>query len=174
MTPLDLLRQRGADTLEHPGGTLLAHLERVSERLDSYGAPPDLVAAGLLHAAYSTDAFDQALLTLDERPLLVSLIGPGAEELVYRYAATDRVPFFRQLGQPLVVWTDRFTKRGVTLDPPDVAPLVELTVANELDILEHLAVEPSGTLRALLTRARPHMSEAAWADVTRSLDPQLR
>ena len=171
MTPLELLKLRGAAEIEHPGGTLLGHLQRVAAKLKSYGAPAPLQAAGLMHAAYSTDGFDTALLTLDERPLLESVIGADAEELVYRYGATDRVPFYRQLGQPLVVWTDRFTRSGITLDPADVAPLVELTVANELDVLEHLDVAPNDALRDLLTRARPVMSVAAWADITRTLDP---
>jgi hypothetical protein len=108
-------------------------------------------------------------MTRDERPALASVIGDAAEQLVYRYAATDRVAFYRQLGQPLVVWTDRFTRSGVTFDPSDVAPLVELTVANELDVLEHLDVAPSEALRELFTRARPAMSTAAWTDLSRVL-----
>jgi hypothetical protein len=167
---LELLQQRGAGAIEHPGGTLLGHLVRVEQRLRSYGASQDLLLAGLTHAAYSTDGFDTALLHVTERQLLEAAIGPDAEELVYRYGATDRVPFYRQLGQPLVVWTDRFTNSGLTFDPADVAPLVELTVANELDVLEHLDVTPSDALRDLFTRARPAMSAGAWADVTRTLD----
>jgi hypothetical protein len=168
---LELLQRRGAGAIEHPGGTLLAHLVRVSERLRAYGASEDLQLAGLMHAAYSTDGFDTALLTRDERPLLVDVIGEAAETIVYRYAATDRLPFYRQLGQPLVVWTDRFTRSGITFDPTDVAPLVELTVANELDVLEHLEVPPNEALRDLFARARPAMSTRAWADVTRTLEP---
>lgn len=169
---LELLKQRGADAIEHPGGTLLSHLVRVEERLTAYGAPEDLRLAGLTHAAYGTDGFATALLTLDERPLLVEAIGPGAEMIVYRYAATDRTAFYRQLGQPLVVWSDRFTKAGVTLDPPEVQVILDLTVANELDVLEHsdeIREQYGEALRALFTRARPAMSEAAWADVVQTL-----
>ncbi len=171
MTPLELLEQRGAGTIAHPGGTLLAHLVRVADLLASYGAGPELVTAGLAHAAYSTDGFDTALFQLDERALLAQTIGTVAEDLVYRYAATDRQPFFRQLGQPLVVWTDRFTGASVTLDPPDVAPLVELTVANELDVMANSDTAASPALVDLLTRARPTMSAKAWADVARTLEP---
>lgn len=168
MTPLELLTDRGAAQVAHPGGTLLDHLVRVSARLQSYGASPLLVTAGLVHAAYSTDGFDTALLPLADRPLLSSVVGAPVEDLVYRYAATDRVPFYRQLGQPLVVWTDRFTRSSVTLDPADVAPLVELTVANELDVVAHapeVRAEYGESLRSLFGRARPVMSDAAWADV---------
>jgi hypothetical protein len=131
-----------------------------------------VAGVGLTHAAYSTDGFDTALLTVDERPLLREAIGDAAEELVYRYAATDRRPFYRQLGQSLVVWTDRFTGASLTLDPSDVLPLVDLTVANELDVVEHAPAvreEYGPSLLALFTRARAGMSPAAWADVARTL-----
>ena len=122
-----------------------------------------------MHAAYSTDGYDVALLSVDERDVLRSVIGFEAEELVYRYGAATRAPFYRQLDQPLIVWTDRFTGGSVTLDPVDVAPLVELTVANELDVVlfaESLPDGYSASLLALLTRARGLMSDLAWADVT--------
>ena len=172
MTPLELLRQRGAEQIEHPGGTLLDHLQRVAARLAGYGADGTLQDAGLVHAAYGTDGFDTALLTLEERPLLREATHQDVEELVYRYAATDRLPFYRQLDQDLVVWTDRFTNRSVTFDPADVAPLVELTVANELDVVAHseqVRQRYTPALRDLFTRARPRMSPAAWDDVTRTL-----
>jgi len=168
MTPLELLEQRGAGRLAHPGGTLLGHLVRVEARLASYGASSALRAAGLTHAAYGTDGFDPALLDVAERPLLSAAVGPEAEELVYRYGATERTPFYPQLDQRLVVWTDRFTGTSVTLDPADVAPLVELTVANELDVVEQspeIRAQYGDALRALFDRARGVMSDAAWADV---------
>ena len=137
-------------------------------RLSTYGASPDLVTAGLMHAAYSTDGYDVALLSVDERPVLREVIGAAAEDLVYRYGATSRASFYRQLDQGLVVWTDRFTGSSVTLDPVEVAPLVELTVANELDVVLFADALPDGYVASLLglfTRARSLMSDLAWADV---------
>jgi hypothetical protein len=66
----ELLRARGAEAIEHPGGTLYAHLERVQDRLAALGASPRVQLAGRVHAVYGTDGFDVSLLTLDERPLL--------------------------------------------------------------------------------------------------------
>jgi hypothetical protein len=172
MTPVDLLLTWGAAEIDHPGGTLLDHLVRVSERLASWGCAPEVVLAGLAHAAYSTDGYDTALLPLEERDLLRGCVGEAAEELVYRFAATDRRPFYRQLDQSLVVWTDRWDGTSVTLDPPDVRPLVDLTVANELDVVDHapeVREEYGEALRKLFVRARTAMSEAAWADVQRTL-----
>ena len=137
-------------------------------RLSTYGAEPDLVTAGLVHAAYSTDGFDVALLALEERDLLRSVVGEYAEDLVYRYAATTRAPFYRQLDQSLIVWTDRFTQTSITFDASELRPLVELTVANELDVFLFADSVPdsyAASLLALFTRARTVMSEAAWADV---------
>ncbi len=104
--------------------------------------------------------------------MLREVVGDEAEKLVHRYGATDRVPFYRQLDQPLVVWTNRFTGASLTLDPADVAPHVELTVANELDVVEHSAevrAEFGPSLLALFTRGRLLMTAAAWADVERTL-----
>jgi hypothetical protein len=43
------LRDRGADTIDHPGGTLLAHLNRVADTLASWGHDADLQLVGLAH-----------------------------------------------------------------------------------------------------------------------------
>jgi len=166
------LTERGADRIAHPGGTLLAHLVRVADRLGTYSADEQLQLAGLTHAAYSTDGFDTALLDTNERALLVEAIGTQAEALVYRYGATDRRAFYRQLDQRLVVWTDRFTGRSVTLDPPDVAPLMTLTVANELDVIEQseqLREQYGTSLADLFIRARAVLPDGAWADVVQTL-----
>lgn len=130
------------------------------------------MAAGYVHAAYSTDGYDVGLLSVDERRVLREVVGEPAEDLVYRYGATTRAPFYRQLDQPLVVWTDRFTGSSLTLDPAEVAPLVELTVANELDVVLFADAVPDGyvpSLLALFRRARLLMSDLAWADVERTL-----
>jgi hypothetical protein len=86
--PLDavaaLLRSRGAESIDHPGGTLFGHLERVQRRLAGLGAGADLQLAARAHAVYGTDGFDVALLALSERPLLSGLVGDRAERLVYR------------------------------------------------------------------------------------------
>ena len=52
-----LLVERGADDLDHPGGTLGAHLRRVAARLVDHGVDETTRRAGLWHAAYGTDGF---------------------------------------------------------------------------------------------------------------------
>ncbi|WP_374106350.1 DUF6817 domain-containing protein [Streptomyces sp. TRM70350] len=43
---VSLLRRHGAADIGHPGGTLLAHLERVQQQLATWGARPALQLRG--------------------------------------------------------------------------------------------------------------------------------
>ena len=85
-----LLRDRGAATIDHPGGTLGAHLERVERRLAALGLSRTVSSAGRAHAVYGTDGFDVRPLDDAERPLLAGIIGADAEALVHRYGSCDR------------------------------------------------------------------------------------
>lgn len=163
---LAILRAAGADTIEHPGGTLLAHLQRVSSLLTSWGGRPALASAGLCHAFYGTDGFPVALLDLGRRAELVEAIGVEAEALVYFYASCDRKSSYAELADDRGEFVDRFTG---TRRVPGLAArrdFAELTAANELDIA---AVSPDvrtrhgADLLGLFTRWRPLLSESAWA-----------
>ncbi|MEV4626363.1 VOC family protein [Micromonospora sp. NPDC049523] len=162
----EFLRTRGTEEIAHPGGTLYDHLCRVADRLVAWGASPDVQLAGLCHASYGTDGFDNALLAPSDRATLAEVIGQDAEALVYRYGAADRRAVYPRLGEPgPVPFTDRFTGH---VDQPTEAELrafVEITVANELDVLTHnpaLATEHGGALWRLFDRVRSRMSPAAW------------
>ncbi|MFF0214414.1 DUF6817 domain-containing protein [Streptomyces vinaceus] len=108
---LALLRELGAGRLDHPGGTLLAHLERVHARLGVWGARPALRLAGLCHAFYGTDGFATALLPVGRRAELAAVIGAEAEEIVYFYASCDRAASYPTLAADVA-----------TDDPSDVPP----------------------------------------------------
>lgn len=178
-TARDLLIARGADTLHHPGGTLLAHLDRVEARLAAWGARDGLRLAGLCHAFYGTDGFGERLLPLERRAELVEAIGAEAEELVYFYASCDREFSYPGLangngpgdgdglGDGNGLFRDRFT--GETFAPTEErrADFAELTVANELDVLtenRELRARHGGPLLRLFTRWRALLSETAFDD----------
>jgi hypothetical protein len=132
------LRERGAAELEHPGGDLLSHLARTAGRLERWGAPEALVRAGRWHAAYGTEGFGAALFSLDERRLIVGEIGDEAEAIVYRYGSCDRGFVYPQIGrQDPVRFRDRFSGATASADAPAVQAFALLTVANELDVVEH-------------------------------------
>ena len=166
------LASRGATGIPHPGGTLLAHLERVSTLLTRWGARSAVRLAGLCHAWYGTDGFPTALGELSRRDELAAIIGEEAERLVYLYASCDRDFSYPHLAEHDGPFKDRFT--GTVHRPP--LPLrrdfAELTAANELDIA---AVNPDlraqhgqGLLR-LFTSWRELLSDPAWQAVQTTL-----
>ncbi|MFK3983637.1 DUF6817 domain-containing protein [Micromonospora sp. NPDC050397] len=170
----EFLRARGAEEIAHPGGTLYHHLCRVADRLASWGAPYDIQLAGLCHATYGTDGFDTALLEPADRDMLVAVVGSAAEALVYRYGSCDRRAVYPRLGEPgPVPFPDRFTGHVVEPSELELRAFVEITVANELDVLAHspaLAAQHGAALSRLFGRLRSRMSPAAWQSCRRHFD----
>jgi hypothetical protein len=130
------LEEHGAAQIEHPGGTLLAHLRRTARQLAEWEAADDLVLAGLCHATYGTDGFPQPLIEWTERQDLRDVIGPEAEGIVYFYASCDRGFFYPQLDRrdPLA-FRDRVTGEERPPSAHELRDFMELTFANELDIV---------------------------------------
>jgi hypothetical protein len=141
---LALLDELGAGDIAHPGGDLRSHLVRTHDTLRAWAAPDDVCLAGLIHAAYGTDGFPLALLPLDDRPRLRSLIGVGAEAIVYRYCSCSRTVSYAQLGQVPWPLTDRFTGDVVLLSEDEAAAFAVLTIANERDIVQAGGVDATG------------------------------
>jgi len=167
-----LLLVRGADELDHAGGTLYVHLHRVAKRLTTLGASDTLVTVGLAHAAYGTDGFPTHLFDhRTERPVLAAVIGPEAELQVYRYGSCDRQSTWRDLAEHHTV-TDRFTGTSEVLGTEELRDFVDLTIVNELDVLDHAPhLEPRlrATLQDLIPRWRPLTSPAVLGDAERIL-----
>jgi uncharacterized protein DUF6817 len=165
-----LLLVRGADELEHAGGSLYVHLHRVAKRLTTLGASDTLVLAGLAHAAYGTDGFPTHLFDWQtERPVLEAVIGPEAEQLVYCYGACDRETTWRDLAEHRTV-TDRFTGTSEELSTADLRDFVDLTIVNELDVLDHapdLAPKLHQFLQEQLPRWQSLASPAVLTDANR-------
>jgi len=167
-----LLLVRGADELEHAGGTLYVHLHRVAKRLTTLGSSDTLVLAGLAHAAYGTDGFPTHLFDWQtERPVLEAVIGREAEQLVYRYGSCDRETTWRDLAEHNTV-TDRFTGTSEELSHATLRDFVDLTIVNELDVLDH-APDLVPKLRPFLEEQIPRWqslaSPAVLADAEKTL-----
>lgn len=162
MEATEFLTRLGAAGMDHPGGTLLAHLGRVRALLAEWGARPALQLAGLCHAAYGTDGFPHPLLPIERREELAAIIGAEAEALVYRYGSCDRAASYPELTDG--AFTDRFTGEPVTLSAQDLGDFAELTAANELDIVtvsDEFREQHGAAIRGLLNRFRPLLSEPA-------------
>jgi hypothetical protein len=167
------LRERGAGRMPHPGGTLLEHLGRVQRLLADWGADSVVQTAGLCHATYGTDGFAPALLPVTDRATLVTLIGDQAEALVYLYASCDRATVYPRIdGTTAVAFRNRFTGQEHYPPTDDLRAFLEITAANELDVLAHnaeLAKQYGPELHGFLTRAGSLLSSAAQDAVARQL-----
>jgi hypothetical protein len=171
-----LLRRREAATIEHPGGTLAEHLERVRERLARLGAREDLELAGLGHAVYGTDGFDVQLVTIAHREAVRDMLGPEVELIIYRYGAVDRAKTWRGLPASGQLW-NRFESSVETLQPDDLRDLADLTTVNEVDVLEHsaeTAQKYSAYFADLFTSWRPITSPAVSDDAHAVLERLAR
>lgn len=126
----------GAKEIDHPGGTLYAHLVRIQERLRSLGLSEHVQLAGLVHAVYGTDGFDLTLT--DDRAEIRSLVGERAEALVWRYGACDRDATWGRLAETRT-FTDRHTGATEVLSEQETRDLVDLSIVNELDVYEQSA-----------------------------------
>ncbi|MGW1787025.1 DUF6817 domain-containing protein [Streptomyces sp. NPDC002143] len=160
-----LLREFGAESIAHPGGTLLAHLQRVQARLAMWKARPALQLAGLCHAFYGTDGFPTALLPLDRRNDLAEVIGAEAEAIVYLYASCDRRATHPALHQADAAFHDRFTGSSYAPGPQVRRDYAELSAANELDIaiVDSAFRDKWGPeLLALFTGLQDLLSADAW------------
>ncbi|TDV40965.1 DUF6817 domain-containing protein [Actinophytocola oryzae] len=170
-----LLRQRGAAELPHPGGTLLAHLERVYETLRSWQVPDPVALAGLTHAAYGTDGFPEPLLAVTERPVLRAAIGEDAERIVYAYGGCDRGTVYPRLSEQDPVFHDRFTGLDHRLTAGDLRAFADITAANEIDVVTHnpdVMREAGDALWRLFNRMRDHLGEPAWQACVTTFAPQ--
>jgi hypothetical protein len=169
------LRERGADAIEHVGGTLYAHLCRVHDRMAAHGLARDVRLAGLTHAAYGTDGFDVALLDIAERRRLREVVGERAERLVYLYGGCDRGHTWRALAMTGVIRC-RFTGTCESPPPAELRAFVDLSIVNELDVAEHdpaIAARYGDYFRDVFARWAPLASPAVLADAERVLGYQV-
>lgn len=165
------LRDRGAETIQHPGGTLYTHLCRVHDLLAELGCGVETQLAGLAHAAYGTDGFDVALLDRTHRVTLRALLGDDAEALVYLYGACDRARTWPTLATTGEV-VDRFTNQVRQLGPGRARPFVDLSIVNELDVMEQdpsITGQHGGYFRSLFGDWAPVASPAVMDRARRLL-----
>ncbi|WP_104526347.1 DUF6817 domain-containing protein [Blastococcus atacamensis] len=166
-----LLRDRGAEGIDHPGGTLYGHAQPVQHRLAALGLPRQVQLAGRAHAVYGTQGFDVRLLGDDERPLLIGIVGPAAEELVHRYGACDRDRTWPELPTARRVH-DRHTGAATELDDQQLRDFADLSLVTEIDVAEHgppgFLDEHGGYFRRLTEEWAPVLSPEVVAAARRA------
>jgi hypothetical protein len=169
---IDLLVARDAREIDHPGGTLLAHLRRVHGLLSEWRARPAVRLAGLCHAFYGTDGFPTALGDVTRRDELTAVIGEEAEHLVYLYAACDRDFSYSRLAVDGAPYKNRFTGTESHETAQTRRDIAEITAANELDLAqvnEDFREAYGPALLDLFTSWRALLSDPARASVRTTL-----
>jgi len=81
--PIALLRTCGAQHRPHSGRRLLDHLIGTADILCSWGEPPWIAKAGLMHSIYGTLGGSRPLLTYAGRTVVAGVIGDQAENIAY-------------------------------------------------------------------------------------------
>ncbi|MFI6064408.1 DUF6817 domain-containing protein [Micromonospora sp. NPDC051227] len=120
---------------------------------------------------YGTDGFDLTLLGRTDRAVLRDLVGADAEELVYLYGGCDRGRSWRELATTGEVF-DRFAGQVRTPDETQLRSLVDLSIVNELDVVEHdpaMADRHGAYFRELFASWAPIASEQVIRDAQRVL-----
>jgi hypothetical protein len=133
------LKGLGVGEFAHLNGDLESHLSGTYALLARWGNPVHVCDAGLYHAVYGTQPMERLGLphkaySPSDRPGIREIIGAEAERLVYTYGACDRDFLYPQLGSPNPIYRDRFSGRHLELPARMLSELLEITLANELEI----------------------------------------
>ena len=88
-TKIEFLKKIGADKVNHIGGTLLEHLINTSKRLRDMGCEDFVQDAGLFHSVYGTVYFRPDAGLIDDRQVVIDLIGEQAEEIAYWFCILE-------------------------------------------------------------------------------------
>jgi len=130
------LKALGAGDFAHLNGSLAEHLRHTEALLRQWGNRDAVCLAGLYHAVYGTDAFDEKLVSLDMRQAIATIIGSEAEALTYLYGACNRKTYYPRIGtSEQFLFADRFAQSEYAIDESQVRDLCELILANEMELL---------------------------------------
>lgn len=90
---LAVLKRTGAFKKQHNrrmGLTLGEHLTNTYDDLKRMGADEDVALAGGLHSIYGTNAFRNASVPVDQRPVIRGLFGDRVERLAWLFSTVNR------------------------------------------------------------------------------------
>jgi len=80
----------GAEAVKHSGRNLWTHLLNVYDLLKQHGYRQEICSAGGLHSIFGTNAFNKQMLNLDQRQIVVNLIGLEATGYVELFHSVKR------------------------------------------------------------------------------------
>ena len=104
---IDFLKSIGSDKVLHhhffKEKTLLDHLIGTHDILQGWGKEQIVLDAGLFHSVYGTAKFMPNKGLVDNRQVIIDLIGDQAEEIVYWFCilVSPRIPEMEKFKDPL-------------------------------------------------------------------------
>ena len=100
---IDFLKSIGSDKVPHSSRTLLDHLIGTHDILQGWGKEQIVLDAGLFHSVYGTAKFMPNKGLVDNRQVIIDLIGDQAEEIVYWFCilVSPRIPEMQKFKDPL-------------------------------------------------------------------------
>ena len=100
---IDFLKSIGSDKVSHSSRTLLDHLIGTHDILQGWGKAQIVLDAGLFHSVYGTSKFLPNKGLVDNRQVIIDLIGNQAEEIVYWFCilVSPRIPEMEKFKDPL-------------------------------------------------------------------------
>jgi SAM-dependent methyltransferase len=159
------LEARGAATTRHSGRALLSHLQGTCSLLRGWGTPEALCRAGLFHSVYGSEAFESAIVSGAERPLVRRLIGDEAEQLAWLFGRCRQQALVDTADTaPRVVDYELGTE--IAVSEQQRRDLCELCVANWLEQRPRLDHARQQQLLAASKRLAPWLSAAARSALT--------
>ena len=134
----NLLRQLGAEEIEHYGRSLLDHLEGTYELLRQWSNPEEICIAGLFHSVYGTERLSADKLVAMTRAELKHVIGQRSERLVFLFCVADRAMMLTENTLPPYQVVRRDSRAAVTIDPGTLSALMEIGAANLVEQTPYL------------------------------------
>ena len=194
------LAGHGAHATPHCSSTLLEHLEGTCDLLEAWGSDDHVAVAGLLHTAYGTEGFPYAFHGTGDRASFIEIADREVESLVYFYGSCDRGFLYPQLKRLACgsrrtlaerAWSlvarsvgisrardlefrDRFDQRILRPDRALFRDFLELTLANELELIRRAHPLPEAARRhwdQLFRPCLPLLGAAANAAFHEYLSP---
>jgi hypothetical protein len=100
---IDFLKSIGSDKVPHSSKTLLDHLIGTHDILQGWGKEQIVLDAGLFHSVYGTAKFMPNKGLVDNRQVIIDLIGDQAEEIVHWFCIIvfPRIPEMEKFKDPL-------------------------------------------------------------------------
>ncbi len=166
------LKDLGVGEFAHLNGNLEEHLLGTFSLLEKWKNPQFVSVAGLYHAVYGTQPMKALGIphndySPSDRPKIRKIIGSRAEALVYLYGACDRDYFYPQIGSRSTLYRDRFTGAETALAPRIQCHLLEITMANELEICQSSSAfmeQNRSSFVDLFDRFESYVSTKAFAE----------